>query len=345
MATAKGGGQGGRGHKPGSHRKGAQAGSGGQRRRGLSGKGPTPAAEQRKGHPATRRAAASARAEGAGQRVGRGPAGQRGGDQRGGDQREGRSRGGRPSAGSAETVAGRNAVLEALQAGVPATACYVAERIDADDRVREALRLANRAGVPLLEAPRAELDRLTSGAVHQGLALRVPAYDYAHPDDLLARAFDTGRSPLIVALDGITDPRNLGAVVRSAAAFGAHGILVPERRAAGMTAGAWKASAGAAARVPVARATNLTRALQSYRRAGLLVVGLAADGELDLAALEAAVDPMVLVIGSEGRGLSRLVSETCDLIVRIPIEAASESINAGVAAGIVLYEVARRRSG
>ena len=130
-----------------------------------------------------------------------------------------------------------------------------------------------------MEAPRPELDRMTNGLNHQGLVLQVPPYEYAHPEDLTAAAYDDGEDPLIVALDGVTDPRNLGAIVRSVAAFGGHGVVVPERRAAGMTAGAWKTSAGTAARIPVARATNLTRALEAYQKAGLAVVGLAADGE------------------------------------------------------------------
>jgi len=243
-----------------------------------------------------------------------------------------------------ETVVGRNSVVEALRAGVPATALYVAERIDADDRVREAIKLAADRGLPLLESPRAELDRITSGAVHQGLGLQVPPYVYAYADDLVARATDAGQVPLIVALDGVTDPRNLGAIVRSAAAFGAHGVVVPDRRSAGMTAGAWKASAGAAARVPVARVTNLTRQLEAFRRAGFVVAGLAAEGMVDAADLEASVDPLVLVVGSEDQGLSRLVERSCDVLVKIPMGAGNESLNAGVAAGIVLYEVARHRA-
>jgi len=243
-----------------------------------------------------------------------------------------------------ETVVGRNSVVEALRAGVPATALYVAERIDADDRVREAIKLAADRGLPLLESPRAELDRITSGAVHQGLGLQVPPYVYAYADDLVARATDAGQVPLIVALDGVTDPRNLGAIVRSAAAFGAHGVVVPDRRSAGMTAGAWKASAGAAARVPVARVTNLTRQLEAFRRAGFVVAGLAADGMVDAADLQASVDPLVLVVGSEDQGLSRLVERSCDVLVKIPMGAGNESLNAGVAAGIVLYEVARHRA-
>jgi 23S rRNA (guanosine2251-2'-O)-methyltransferase len=248
-------------------------------------------------------------------------------------------------ANATETVAGRNSVVEALRSGVPAKALFVAAGIDSDDRTREAIRIVSDLGVPLLEASRTDLDRLTGGAVHQGLALHVPAYDYAHPGDLLDAAFAADQVPLLVALDGVTDPRNLGAVVRSAAAFGAHGVVVPERRSAGMTAAAWKASAGAAARLPVARAANLTRALVELQRAGCFVVGLDADADVELPGLDVATGPVVLVVGSEGRGLSRLVRETCDLVVSIPMAAGTESLNAGVAAGVALYEVARRRAG
>jgi 23S rRNA (guanosine2251-2'-O)-methyltransferase len=195
-----------------------------------------------------------------------------------------------------------------------------------------------------MEAPRPELDRLTGGLNHQGLVLQIPAYEYAFPDELASAALDEGEEPLIVMLDGVTDPRNLGAVVRSVSAFGGHGVVVPERRAAGMTAGAWKSSAGTAARTPVARATNLTRALEAYKKAGLTVVGLAADGEAEIGDVAALEGPVVVVIGSEGKGLSRLVGETCDIRARIPMPGGAESLNAGVAAGIVLYEVSRRRA-
>ncbi|GAA4634331.1 23S rRNA (guanosine(2251)-2'-O)-methyltransferase RlmB [Actinoallomurus vinaceus] len=238
-----------------------------------------------------------------------------------------------------ELVTGRNPVVEALRAGIPASALYVMTGAS-DDRVRESIKLATDAGVPLLEAGKAELDRMTDRAVHQGIVLQVPEYRYAHPDDLLRR----GTPQLIVALDGVTDPRNLGAIVRSAAAFGAHGVLVPERRAAGVTAGAWKTSAGTLASVPVARATNLVRALKSYQSAGLFVAGLDARGAVGVGELEAASGPLVLVVGSEGKGLSRLVAETCDLVVNIPMGPSAESLNAGVAGGIAMYEIARRRS-
>ena len=297
------------------------AGSGGRVRRGLEGKGPTPKATERPGHKSYRPAKAT--------------------DKRS-SPRPRRPVGGRGGADS-EWVAGRNAVVEALRAAVPVQTLYVAEGTDRDARVRETFTLTADGGVALLEVPRNELDRLTGGAAHQGLAMRVPAYEYAHPDDLLQLAEALGEPPLIVALDSVTDPRNLGAVVRSASGFGAHGVLVPERRSAGMTAAAWKTSAGAAARVPVARAVNLTRQLGSYQSAGLMVAGLAADGEVSLGDLDLADGPLVLVIGSEGKGLSRLVAQSCDVRVSIPMASALESLNAGVAAGIALYEIARRR--
>ena len=252
--------------------------------------------------------------------------------------RRGQRRGDAP-----ETIAGRNSVVEALRHGVPATALYVA-RGETDPRTREAMQIAADTGVRVLEAGRTELDRMTDHAVHQGIALQVPEYEYPHVNDLLGRATHTDRPALIVALDGITDPRNLGAVARSAAAFGAHGMVVPERRAAGVTAGAWKSSAGALTRVPVARATNLTRTLTEYKKAGLFVIGLDAEAETGIGELELASGPAVLVIGSEGKGLSRLVAQTCDVVARIPMSVTTESLNAGVAAGIALYEIARHRA-
>jgi len=304
------------------------AGSGGRRRRALEGKGPTPKATDRPGHKAYR--------QGADKRTS---------DKHTSDrQTPPRTRRSTGSA-DAEWVAGRNAVVEALRARVPAQTVYVAAGTDRDARVREVFTLTVDHGIALLEVPRSELDRLTGGAVHQGLAVRVPAYEYAHPDDLVTAAHDAHEAALIVALDSVTDPRNLGAVVRSAAGFGAHGVLVPERRAAGMTASAWKTSAGAAARIPVARTVNLTRQLGAYQSAGLMVAGLAADGEVPLADLDLADGPLVVVVGSEGKGLSRLVSQTCDVRVSIPMASSLESLNAGVAAGIALYEIARRRGG
>jgi 23S rRNA (guanosine2251-2'-O)-methyltransferase len=318
---------------PGS-KKGASVGTGGQRRKALKGKGPTPKATERTSHPAARRAQAAKRAD-AKRADAKRPTNSTRPSSRAASSR---SRGGDDAP---ETVSGRNPVVEALRAKVPATALYIAERIESDDRVRETLKLAAEAHVPVLEAPRGELDRLGGPIPHQGLVLQVPAYDYAHPDDFMT--VGGSKAALVVALDGVTDPRNLGAVLRSTAAFGGHGVVVPARRAAGVTATAWKASAGAAARVRVARATNLTRALESYREAGFFVVGLDGSADTMIEDLDVSTGPLVLVVGSEGKGLSRLVRETCDVIASIPIAASMESLNAGVAAGIALYEVARIR--
>ncbi len=339
--------------KPGS-KKGAVVGSGGQRRKGLQGKGPTPKASERTGHPAAKAGPASkgSAAPGASKGAASKGSASKGSASKHAAPRSGapRGRGGtrpprRAASGSSELVVGRNAVVEALQAAVPARTLYVASRIEGDDRVREALKIAANRGLALLEVSKTDLDRMTDGAIHQGLALQVPPYAYAHPLDLLEAAQGAGATPLLVALDGVTDPRNLGAVVRSVAAFGGSGVIVPERRAAGMTAAAWKVSAGAASRVRVARAPNLTRALEDLKEAGCFVAGLDAAGALDLPALEAATEPLVLVVGSEGKGLSRLVRQTCDVVVSIPMASGTESLNAGVAAGVALYEVARRRAG
>jgi len=320
-------------------KKGPVVGSGGQSRRGLRGKGPTPPAEGRTGHPAARRAGVS-RKDGA---KGSAKGGANGGRAAAGGTT---GRGGRPTRGPAdlpETVVGRNPVVEALRAGVPATALYVAQGLSSDERVAEAIAAVSDKGIALLEVSRAELDRLTGGAIHQGLALQVPPYQYAHPEDLLSRAADSGRAALIVAVDGVTDPRNLGAIVRSAAAFGAHGVVVPERRSAGMTASAWRTSAGTAARIRVARCTNLVRTLKDYAAKGLMIAGLDADGTVDTDDFELATSPLVIVVGSEGRGLSRLTLTVCDVTVSIPMVRSVESLNASVATGVVLAEVARRR--
>ena len=291
-------------------KKGPTVGSGGQRRRGLEGRGPTPPAHMRPKHPAAKRAQQPSR---------------------------------RPARRTDETevVLGRNPVLECLRAGVPATALYVALGTEADERVTESVTRAADLGIAILELPRVDLDRMTTNRLHQGIALQVPPYSYAHPDDLLAVAADSPPA-LLVALDNISDPRNLGAIVRSVAAFGGHGVLIPQRRSASVTAVAWRTSAGAAARIPVARATNLTRALKNWADRGLRVIGLDAGGDTALDDLDG-TDPLVAVVGSEGKGLSRLVRQNCDEVVSIPMAGHTESLNASVAAGVVLAEIARQR--
>lgn len=293
-------------------KKGPTVGSGGQRRRALEGRGATPSAQQRPHHPAAKRA--------------------------------GKPRSHRPTkrTDDSETVLGRNPVVECLRSGVPATALYVALGAEADERFTESVDRAANSGIPILEVPRSDLDKMTTNGLHQGIALQVPPYRYAHPDDLLTAAEQDYAPALLVALDNITDPRNLGAIVRSVAAFGGHGVLIPQRRSASVTAVAWRTSAGAAARLPVARAPNLTQTLKGWASRGLQVVGLDADGDTAVDELDG-TGPLVLVVGSEGKGLSRLVRQNCDAVVSIPMAGRTESLNASVAAGVVLAEIARQR--
>ena len=212
---------------------------------------------------------------------------------------------------SDDLVIGRNAVLEALRVGVPSMQLYIATRIEHDDRTREIIKLAERKAkaMDVVNSPSARIN---------------------------AR-------PLFIALDGVTDPQNLGAVIRSAAAFGANGVILPERRSASVTAAAWKVSAGAAAHIPVARVVNLTKAIESMRERGYYTVGLDGGGDKLVGETGFETDPLIVVLGSEGKGLSRLVRESCDAIAGIPITSMVESLNASVAAGISLYAVARAR--
>ena len=311
---------------------GNTAGSGGRVKRGLEGKGPTPKAEDRPYHKAYRK-----------RRPGESPISNdtpRGRRTVPGEQRVRQTSAKAPGA---DWIIGRNPVLEALQADLPVRRAYIMEGAERDSRITEILKLAAEKGVTLLRASRSELDRLTAGAVHQGVAFQMPEYEYAHPGDLLEEVLTDSDAPIMVACDSITDPRNLGAIIRSAAAFGARGVIVPERRSAHMTAASWKTSAGAAARVPVALATNLNRVLRDYAEAGFVVVGLAGEGEVDIADIPGVEGPVLLVIGSEGEGLAQLVRKNCDVLASIPIASGVESLNASVAASIALYEVARAR--
>lgn len=320
--------------RPGAVRKksrGKAVGSGGQGRQALEGRGPTPKAEDRTYHPAGKAKAARERLEAARKRHGGAEAPVK--------------RTSRKKSDDTELVTGRNAVLEALRTRVPATALYVAAKVEMDDRMREILGTAVGRGVPVMEVMRPELDRMTSrDTVHQGVALKVPPYEYAHPLELLDNLERRGELPLLVALDGVTDPRNLGAIIRSVAAFGGQGVIVPQRRSVGVNSAAWKTSAGAAARIPVAMAANLTQTIKALKERGLFVIGLDGEGEVQLPGLELADRPLLVVVGSEGKGLSRLVTENCDTVVSIPISAATESLNAGIAASVSLYEIAKLRT-
>jgi 23S rRNA (guanosine2251-2'-O)-methyltransferase len=304
-------------------KKGALKGSGGKNRRRLEGKGPTPKAEDRTYHPAyKKKQAADAAKRSIEARTA--PRALRPGLQ----LPEGH-----------ELIAGRNPVIEAVRSGIPLTRVFMIGSAVSDERVGEVVRTATALGAPLLEVSRSELDRMTDDAVHQGVAIEVPPYNYATIDDLVARANVKEAPGLIVALDSVTDPHNLGAVMRSASAFWADGILIPERRSAGVNVTAWKVSAGAAARVPVARETNLVRSLEHLKKAGYFVVGLDGGGDTEIGELTVADMPLVLVTGSEGKGLARLTRETCDVIASIPIARDLESLNAAVATGIALYQI------
>ena len=296
-----------------TNKKGAQKGSGGQIRRGLRGKGPTPKAEDRVYHAAHKRKLERQRRE------------------KGRHQRE-----------QTELVVGRNPVLECLHARVPSTALYVAEGTANDERLSESVRLAADRAIPVLEVNKLELDRMTGNGMHQGIGLAIPPFEYADIHDLLADAAQSPKPGMFVILDNITDPRNLGAVIRSVGAFGGNGVIIPERRSASVTAVAWRTSAGTAARVPVARETNMTRTIKEFQKNGYQVVGLDAGGDHTLDTYDG-TDNVVIVVGSEGKGISRLVRENCDTIMSIPTEPWVESLNASVAAGVVLSEFARQR--
>lgn len=290
-------------------RKGATVGSGGQRRRSLAGKGPTPPAERRPGHPAARRAKRQQR------------------------RSEGRL--------AREVILGRNAVLEALVAGVPATELAIGDFVTEDQRTTRARTVAAEAGIPVLLRNKPELDRLADGLPHQGVVLVVAPFEYAELHEVIDHRPAADLPPLVVVLDHLEDGRNLGAISRSAAAFAASGLVVPDRRAAGVTAAAWRASAGALARVPVARVVNVARSLASLRKAGFVTIGLSTAGGRPIHAVAASVtgQPTALVVGSESSGLSRLVAESCDLLATIPITATTESLNASVAAAIAMDRV------
>lgn len=309
----------------GKGKKGATKGSGGKGRAKLAGRGPTPKAEDRVYHKAHKRKQLAERA--AAKRPQKQSAPRR-----------------RPNDDN-EYVTGRNSVLEALRTKIPATTLYIAQRVEMDDRVKEMLAIAHKRELPMLEVTRPELDRMAGfDGVHQGVALKVPPYEYAHPQDLLEEVIDSGATPLFVALDGVTDPRNLGAIIRSTAAFGGQGVIIPQRRSAGVNSAAWKTSAGAAARIPVAMAPNLTQTLKELKKQGVFVLGLDGAGDVQMPDIELADRPLAIVIGSEGEGLSRLVAENCDQIVSIPISQATESLNAGIAASVALYQVATMRA-
>ena len=318
-------------------KKGPAGGTGGKNKKRLTGKGPTPKAEDRPYHAAAKRKKAVAK-KSSSKTTTRGAGRVTTGRSDGKEIRPARApRGDRPRG---EIVAGRNAVLEALRESVPSTELLVARSIEVDDRVAESLKLALHLGLPIREAHRAEVEGISPNS--QGIILAIKPFQYSSFEEIMQRA---KHPALIVALDGVTDPRNLGAIIRSAAAFGAAGVVMTERRAASMTASAWKSSAGAAARLPIAQVTNLARTIDAAKKEGLFVVGLDGESEDLIITMKIASEPLMIVVGSEGKGLARLTREKCDLVISIPISATTESLNASVATAIALFFVdqARRR--
>lgn len=236
-------------------------------------------------------------------------------------------------------VVGLHPVRELLRAGRAVRRITIADGRTDSDVLGELLGLAEAAGVLVERVARDDLDARAEGLVHQGVVATAPAFPYADLDQVLDRAERAGEVPLLVALDGVTDPHNLGSVCRSAEAVGAHAVVVPARRASPVTPVAEKAAAGAMAYLPVVRVTNLVRSLAAIAGRPVWSLGLDADGEVELADSQLVSEPLVLVVGAEGRGLARLTHDSCDQLVRLPMRGRVGSLNASVAAAVALYTI------
>lgn len=287
-------------------------GSGGKRRKGLKPKGPTPSAARRR--------------ENKGKKTTRAP----------------KPRKAPTLKKTFDLIIGRNPTLEALKTQVPASSLRIANGIDIDERIQESIRLANEQNIPIVEMDRRDLDRITDHGPHQGIALGVKPYEYRNLDKLIS----SKTNPIVVILDQVTDPRNLGAIIRSGAAFDVSAVVVGERRSVGVNAAVWKAAAGALAHLPVSQVVNIARTISELKKQGFFILGLSTEGAEQLPELDKDLSnkPLAIVVGSEGKGISRLVAEHCDLHVSIPITSKAESLNASVAASIVLYQIAVNRA-
>lgn len=240
-------------------------------------------------------------------------------------------------------IEGRNAVTEALRAGTPIDKVYLA-RGETDAALGHIAAKARERGIAVVGCDRRKLDNMSVTHSHQGVIAVAAVREYAEVEDILKAAADRGEPPLIVVCDELSDPHNLGAVIRTAECAGAHGVIIPKRRSAGLTAVVAKTSAGAVSYVPVARVANLTACLKELKEAGVWVFGTAADA--DRAIYDADLKgPAAIVIGSEGNGMSRLVAKNCDFLVSIPMKGQLNSLNASAAAAILLYEAVRQRMG
>jgi 23S rRNA (guanosine2251-2'-O)-methyltransferase len=241
----------------------------------------------------------------------------------------------------ADYIIGRNGVVEALRAKVKAKELILASKVEIDERISESISIARKNNIPIKEFPRNRVDEMVRSKENQGIALSVEPFHYTPFEQLISKVED---NPVVLGLDGITDQHNLGAIIRSAAAFGVKGVVIPERRSADVSGAVWKSSAGAAARVKISQVVNLVRSIESAKKNGFFVVGLDMEGDQELPKFSLATEPLYLLVGSEGKGISRLAREKCDLILSIPMSGEMESLNASVATAIALYGISQART-
>ena len=241
-----------------------------------------------------------------------------------------------------DMIEGRNALTEALKSGRTIDKIFVAQG-DTDKALARLTAMAKDAGAVIVSTDRRKLDQMSPTGAHQGVMAQVAAHEYATIEDILRRAAEKGENPLLVLCDELTDPHNLGAIIRTAECAGAHGVVIPKRRSVGLTAVVAKTSAGAVEYMPVARVSNISAAIRGLKESGVWVYGTASDGQTDLYHADLK-GPAAIVIGNEGQGMSRLVAESCDQLVSIPMKGNISSLNASAAAAILLYEAVRQRN-
>jgi 23S rRNA (guanosine2251-2'-O)-methyltransferase len=240
-----------------------------------------------------------------------------------------------------EILSGKNPVLEALRAGREMNKVWIAEGVKKAG-ITEIMELAKAAGIIVQFVPKNKVEQLTDGANHQGIAASVAAYRYAEIDELFELAASRNEDPFFLILDELEDPHNLGSILRTADATGVHGVIIPKRRAVGLTSVVAKTSTGAIEHVPVARVTNLAQTVEDLKKRGLWIAGTDAKGSSDYRRMDAKL-PLAIIIGSEGKGMSRLLKEKCDFLYHMPMVGQVTSLNASVAAAILMYEVLRNR--
>ncbi len=240
-----------------------------------------------------------------------------------------------------EILSGKNPVLEALRAGREMNKVWIAEGVKKAG-ITEIMELAKAAGIIVQFVPKNKVEQLTDGANHQGIAASVAAYRYAEIDELFELAAARNEDPFFLILDELEDPHNLGSILRTADATGVHGVIIPKRRAVGLTGVVAKTSTGAIEHVPVARVTNLAQTVEDLKKRGLWIAGTDAKGSSDYRRMDAKL-PLAIIIGSEGKGMSRLLKEKCDFLYHMPMVGQVTSLNASVAAAILMYEVLRNR--